>query len=504
MFNTLGGRGFLEQSPRRTRQHQVKYSVSPRAKESKQDMAFRLSFSPIRKQEHSIHQALSTFEKPFSTLEMPNELRTQFNGNTSRLRQIFSLIEEDKSNTQNINSFWSEWKQFDTVLHEISKHSAYYYITLFIHKRMKLLKGLINAMKSNAPSLQPMQQEFIAKQDQLISNLNSLYERFEEIFASENDELRKIRDLESMRNQIRLVRAELSNEMLPFFTLSTLSRVSQDQYKQKMESLFEEMVTAISNLKRQTYLLDCLDSEIENTVVFIEMMIHGTPTQGTRSSRIQDIYRGENQNENWIANQAMPKDLIRPRQPTNSRRTRSPNSRSLAKLSHNQDQFSTETSDNTDLFSENSADELLTDSFVSNDEDFIVETNTNKSPEINEAEQESSESAQFSDVETNLEDENQSLLDEDEIKEDNHSSLSFAMVETISIESLNKNSLSFSMIQSQSVLNSTRSELVISNANLVFEQTQRNETYTNKYLVFLIVWALVLLLIQWTKNVFNA
>lgn len=265
-----------------------KYPTLKKSQESKKDIAFRLNFSPIKKTERNIKHVLDTFDKPFASLGIDSELRSQFANKISDLKNTFQQIQTTESNDALNELFWKQWNEFDVILHQISIHSAYYYCSREIERFTLDITGAIKSIKSNPPGAPGMQHDFSILVEKIQAAFVQIVDRFREIVDSKIEETKKIRDLESMRNQIRQFRTDITGEWNKFFSLSSASHSSQDKARTTIEKSLTTIVTAISDLKRQTYLLDNLDSEIINAMRVIEMMIDGDPLPNARSKRIQE------------------------------------------------------------------------------------------------------------------------------------------------------------------------------------------------------------------------
>ncbi|OHS98719.1 hypothetical protein TRFO_08712 [Tritrichomonas foetus] len=290
-------------SPQRGNQS-PKYPTLKKSQDTMKDIAFRLNFSPIKNQERSINHVLNTFEKPFATLGMDSDTRKQFNQIIQDLQTIFNKIKESPNPDLN-KEFWIQWNNFDKILHQISTHSAYYYCSREIERLTLDIIGAIKSIRSNPPAIPGIQHEFSLIVEKVQKSFIQIVDRFAQICDSKIDETQKVRDLESMRNQLRQFRSEITGDKCKFFSLSSASHANQDKSKKCIESSLTTIISAISDLKRQAYLLDNLDSEIANAMRVIEMMIDGEPLPNARSERIKDSVKMEKENfaENEIENE---------------------------------------------------------------------------------------------------------------------------------------------------------------------------------------------------------
>ncbi|KAK8893090.1 hypothetical protein M9Y10_030354 [Tritrichomonas musculus] len=278
-----------------------KYPTLKKSPESKKDIAFRLNFSSTKNQERNINHVMSTFEKPFTTLGVNSELKKQFTQIIIDLKATFKQIDKDHSNQELNQKFWEQWNQFDTILHQMSVHSAYYYCSREIERLTLDITGAIKSIKSNPPAVPGIQHEFSIIVEKIQKSFVQIVDRFAEIVDSKIDESKKIRDLESMRNQIRQFRTDIVGDRSKFFSLSSANHATQEKAKQTIETSLTTIIATISDLKRQTYLLDNLDNEITQAMRVIEMMIDGDPLPNAKSERIQEKVKIEK--ENLIENQ---------------------------------------------------------------------------------------------------------------------------------------------------------------------------------------------------------
>lgn len=273
-----------------------KYPTLKKSQESKKDIAFRLNFSSTKNQERNINHVMGTFEKPFTTLGVNSELKQQFNQIIIDLKQTFKKIDKDHSNKELNQKFWEQWNQFDTILHQMSVHSAYYYCSREIERLTLDITGAIKSIKSNPPAVPGIQHEFSVTVEKIQKSFVQIVDRFAEIVDSKIDESKKIRDLESMRNQIRQFRTDIVGDRSKFFSLSSANHSTQEKAKQTIENSLNTIIATISDLKRQTYLLDNLDNEITQAMRVIEMMIDGDPLPNAKSERIQEKVTIEKEN----------------------------------------------------------------------------------------------------------------------------------------------------------------------------------------------------------------
>ncbi|KAH0791097.1 hypothetical protein GPJ56_005002 [Histomonas meleagridis] len=231
--------------------------------DSMKKIEFRLYSSPTKVQERNIYNILAKFDRAPAAL--PQEEEESYNELLDEMKDSFLHIEEDPDDNEEIEQFWSFWNMFTEVLREIASNKSINYAISEIKDLLNLIFNLFNEAISLPPTATVPKKDHNLIANKTIQDFSTITNHFEKIISSNSSDEQKIRNLEQMRNQFRNFRNNVSTKYVKIFNLSTLPKQSQNESIQTIEDALDNIIYYISNLKRQTDLLNDIDSEIAKT-----------------------------------------------------------------------------------------------------------------------------------------------------------------------------------------------------------------------------------------------
>jgi hypothetical protein len=262
----------------------MKYPDPKKWPDTVEDILFRLNFSPTRKRERDVGRILAVFEKPFVTLNMDSAVRSEFTDVIARLKAKSDEIRASPKNRSLHKEFWVIWKDFDTVLHKIGERSAVAYCLDLIQNLHQQILGTIEQVAAQKPVAQLEASQHLDVSTKMSQAFKAVDDRFRTIVCSQFADAQKIAELEAMRKQVRQFKTDISAAFLRCFKLCSASRSSPDSFKVEIEKALSLEVAAISDLRRQAFLIESLDEFIEQSLRTVTRLIKGQPLSTSRQN----------------------------------------------------------------------------------------------------------------------------------------------------------------------------------------------------------------------------
>jgi hypothetical protein len=272
-------------------QRRQKEAIKKHAEDFFRAISFRVSLSALPDPEGSINQILSIFEKPLKTLGMDKDLASDFSGILKQIQQKFAQAIESSMSDEKEGELWTSWHEFDVILHRVSDHPVLFYAQIRFKSIIHCIDNWISQMAAATPPCNPHRDQHFQVAAKVTGQFKCITERIAEIFAAAVSDCEKTSQLEALRNQIRHFRTDLAGVHNTFFTASKASRLRQEETKEEIQNGLTELINAISDIRRQSYVLETMDLQIEQSMRSIKLLIAGKRllnAKGVRPSRPPD------------------------------------------------------------------------------------------------------------------------------------------------------------------------------------------------------------------------